>query len=226
MKLILAVTCLLLATMVLVDGRSIVKRRFARQAPPSNSSYPPFTTATSSPSNNNTDPCIMNPCMNGGSCYSSGGYTGCTCPGGWYGQYCEYYWSETTTSSSLNNSTDVCSMNPCMNGGSCIFSGGFPVCLCPNGWHGQYCENHWSETTTWSPTTPSADPCASHPCRNGGSCVPLFTYPGSYLCNCLNGYSGKDCSEMNNNNHNDSSSSLGGIKLNFFLSLLTTVNQK
>jgi hypothetical protein len=36
------------------------------------------------------------------------------------------------------------------------------------------------------------DPCASQPCRNGGTCRPLNA--NSYQCICPPGYSGYDCS--------------------------------
>jgi len=36
------------------------------------------------------------------------------------------------------------------------------------------------------------NPCASQPCRNGGTCQPLNT--NSYQCICPSGYSGYDCS--------------------------------
>ncbi|XP_044266423.1 basement membrane-specific heparan sulfate proteoglycan core protein isoform X17 [Tribolium madens] len=46
-----------------------------------------------------------------------------------------------------------------------------------------------------TPTTPSYNSrrtgCSSNPCKNGGQCYPLS--PMDYNCNCLNGFSGKDC---------------------------------
>lgn len=179
MKLTLIVVCVVVAAVALVDGRSLVKRRYARQAPPATSVFPPpgnVTTAGPPPENNTTTfgpGCMFNPCLNGGSCYSYGNWTGCNCPSGWNGQYCEYY---------------------------------------------------WQGSSTWSPSTISQDSCSSYPCKNGGSCFPLDMFVGTYYCVCQHGFTGYDCSDSDNNNHNNSS--VPGLKLNLFLSLLTVVEQK
>ncbi|XP_060103362.1 protocadherin Fat 4 [Heteronotia binoei] len=132
------------------------------------------------------DPCLQNPCQNGGSCLrkSSVGpklisydsvpviivaneplqpFT-CKCMGGYDGTLCEV-------------DIDECLPSPCHNGGTCQnLVGGFS-CSCPNGFTGMACERDINE-------------CLSSPCKNGALCQ---NFPGSFNCICKTGYTGKIC---------------------------------
>ncbi|XP_064212839.1 basement membrane-specific heparan sulfate proteoglycan core protein [Tribolium castaneum] len=55
---------------------------------------------------------------------------------------------------------------------------------------------HENTPTTSQPYNSRRTGCSSNPCKNGGQCYPLS--PMDYNCNCLSGFSGKDCEiEMN-----------------------------
>lgn len=109
------------------------------------------------------------PCHNGGSCSNTGqgSYT-CKCPPGFTGNDCEIKVSD-------------CSVQPCMNNGSCIDDqhgqGSGYKCQCKYGWVGKHCEN---QTQT----------CASKPCQHGAQCRDSSQ---GFKCECAAGYSGKNC---------------------------------
>ncbi|XP_039607150.1 protocadherin Fat 4 isoform X1 [Polypterus senegalus] len=132
------------------------------------------------------DPCIHNPCHNGGSCkkYLSVGHSPireesmpvivvsnepmppyiCNCMPGYTGTLCEA-------------DIDECLPLPCHNGGTCHnLVGGFS-CSCPDGFTGMACERDINE-------------CLSNPCKNGAHCQ---NFPGGFNCVCKNGYTGKTC---------------------------------
>lgn len=73
-------------------------------------------------------------------------------------------------------SSDVCSPNPCHNGGQCEDLFDLFKCRCPAGWHGQICELR-------------IDACYSNPCLRG-SCV---VDSEGYKCVCESGYIGQRC---------------------------------
>ncbi|KAI0225819.1 hypothetical protein LSAT2_023452 [Lamellibrachia satsuma] len=64
-------------------------------------------------------------------------------------------------------------IGPCKNGGTCWNK----TCCCVQGYEGAICENDVME-------------CLSAPCQNGGACRDDV---GSYMCDCLEGFSGVDC---------------------------------
>ena len=75
---------------------------------------------------------------------------------------------------------DVCTPNPCLNGGVCVSNGygGF-TCQCRPGFSGQRCEDQ--------------DGCASQPCQNRGVCV--SSGGGAYVCQCRTGFEGINCEQ-------------------------------
>ncbi|XP_069565680.1 versican core protein-like [Brachyistius frenatus] len=72
-----------------------------------------------------------------------------------------------------------CTVDICMNGGSCYRSGSISSCSCTLGYTGDRCET-------------DIDECQSNPCRNGGTCVDGLAY---FTCVCLPSYSGLFCEE-------------------------------
>ncbi|CAF1195303.1 unnamed protein product [Didymodactylos carnosus] len=84
--------------------------------------------------------------------------------------------------------TNMCSPNPCLNGGVCInVNPGFR-CQCPTSFTGNRCEAPAGYTGVTCQVRP--DPCASQPCRNGGRCL---TNGNGFLCQCPSGYYGVCC---------------------------------
>ncbi|XP_059613843.1 cubilin homolog [Phlebotomus argentipes] len=73
-----------------------------------------------------------------------------------------------------------CSVNPCLNGGSCRVNATSFVCICPVGTLGPRCEDSM------------ADPCSLQPCANGGTCVNRANGRG-FVCNCTQSYTGTLC---------------------------------
>uniref|UniRef100_A0A3Q3AIL5 Uncharacterized protein n=1 Tax=Kryptolebias marmoratus TaxID=37003 RepID=A0A3Q3AIL5_KRYMA len=99
------------------------------------------------------DPCMHNPCQNGGSCKRQESVPvilvsnhplqpyACSCRPGYAGALCE-------------TDIDECQPSPCHNGGTCHnLVGGFS-CTCPEGFTGIACERDVNE-------------CLSNPCKNG-----------------------------------------------------------
>ncbi|XP_044515688.1 protein crumbs homolog 2 [Gracilinanus agilis] len=70
----------------------------------------------------------------------------------------------------------VCSVEPCLHGGTCQDLFNDFSCSCGAGWEGPRCEV-------------DVDECGSAPCVHG-HCGNL---PGSYRCHCSPGYTGRDC---------------------------------
>ncbi|XP_077567009.1 lactadherin-like isoform X2 [Stigmatopora nigra] len=88
---------------------------------------------------------------------------------------------------------DLCKVNVCSNGGTCVIKGNTPFfCICPDGFTGETC----NETET--------GPCKPNPCKNDGLCAAtghsrrgdVFT---EYVCKCQPGFEGVHCQ----NNVND-----------------------
>ena len=85
-----------------------------------------------------------------------------------------------------------------MNGGLCIqSSSGTVSCFCLNGFSGSRCEiSPFVTTTTTTLTTTTARTCASQPCLNSATCVPL---QNSFICVCPPNFSGVLCEQVKNN---------------------------
>jgi hypothetical protein len=74
------------------------------------------------------NPCITNPCLNGGNCVVSNNQATCSCRQGYSGNLCQI--------------TDRCLTNPCLNGGTCVpanNANGY-ICQCLNNYFGNICE--------------------------------------------------------------------------------------
>ncbi|XP_030222385.1 lactadherin isoform X2 [Gadus morhua] len=82
---------------------------------------------------------------------------------------------------------DYCVVNKCSNGGICVTGSGEPfICICPDGFTGDTC----NETET--------GPCNPNPCTNDGVCVATgHTRRGDvfseYVCECQLGFEGVHC---------------------------------
>ncbi|GFR18023.1 hypothetical protein TNCT_641342 [Trichonephila clavata] len=87
------------------------------------------------------DPCMKNPCKNGGRCTFDTSSYNCVCSHGYVGKTCEI--------------KDPCTENPCKNGGICEISLHSFKCVCRASYSGPTCEE---------------DSCTDNPCLNGGIC--------------------------------------------------------
>ena len=104
-----------------------------------------------------TVPCENNPCLNGGSCSSTGSsqFT-CTCPPEYTGQVC-------------NVTVNPCDSIPCEHGGTCSPGIGLAyTCSCSAGYTGPTC-------------AVDIDECDPNPCMNGSICVDGIA---QYTCQC------------------------------------------
>ncbi|XP_077373711.1 milk fat globule EGF and factor V/VIII domain containing b isoform X4 [Festucalex cinctus] len=88
---------------------------------------------------------------------------------------------------------DLCQVNVCSNGGTCVTRQGAPfICICPDGFTGETCNEA------------EKGPCKPNPCKNDGICAAtghsrrgdVFT---EYVCKCQPGFEGVHCQ----NNVND-----------------------
>jgi hypothetical protein len=114
-----------------------------------------------------TNPCLSNPCQNGGSCINQyNGQCTCQCPQCYSGQYCQVY--------------NPCCNVHCQNGGTPLNTNGMCQCVCPSGYTGQYCQ-----------TKIQTNPCASNPCQNGGVCI--TGYNNQCTCQCPPSFTGQFC---------------------------------
>ncbi|XP_072047293.1 fibropellin-3-like [Amphiura filiformis] len=90
--------------------------------------------------NADVDDCLLEPCLNGGTCEDLAFDYMCTCPLGFTGRNCE-----------TNNR---CSPSPCQQGGTCTEDVNGYYCTCPPRWSGTHCER---------------ERCVGE-CHNGGTC--------------------------------------------------------
>lgn len=121
------------------------------------------------------NPCLLNPCLNGGQCISQGDGFICSCPSTFAGNRCEA------------PANTPCQPNPCLYGGICTPQGNTFVCQCPPNYTGRCCEILAIPTTLFNP-------CAQAACQNGARCVPAGT---SFLCQCPSGFYGARCETRN-----------------------------
>lgn len=114
------------------------------------------------------DPCLPNPCANGGTCTLEPGretqQAVCACATGFTGPRCE-------------TNIDDCTPNPCLNGGTCVDGVASYTCNCAPGFSGPTCATN-------------VDECTPNPCTNGGTCT---DGTASFTCNCLPGFTGLTC---------------------------------
>lgn len=115
------------------------------------------------------------------SCYCIDGYTGINCEVNW----------------------DDCWSNPCLNGGTCNDAVAAYNCSCAEGFVGKFTNafsiifnDHTQIVHLWTINTFSGlnceevfSECLNQPCLNNGTCVDL---DGFFMCQCQEGYSGKD----------------------------------
>ncbi|XP_055842375.1 cubilin homolog isoform X2 [Episyrphus balteatus] len=95
----------------------------------------------------------------------------CTCPLGMIG-------NGVGPSGCRTSGNDLCSPNPCMNGGTCMDNGsGSYQCICQYGFKQPNCQ-------------PLLNPCVMNPCRNGGTCR---AHGSNFTCDCVEGYGGRLC---------------------------------
>uniref|UniRef100_A0A8C5DBV0 Lactadherin-like n=1 Tax=Gouania willdenowi TaxID=441366 RepID=A0A8C5DBV0_GOUWI len=91
------------------------------------------------------------------------------------------------------SAADYCEVNMCSNGGICVTGSGAPfMCICPDGFSGETC----NETET--------GPCHPNPCKNDAICEGMNKSRrgdvfSEYLCKCQQGFDGVHCQ----NNVND-----------------------
>lgn len=114
-----------------------------------------------------------NPCTHGGICIDRVNRYDCNCTGtGWSGLLCE-------------NDINECLQDPeaCGKFGECVNLDGSYTCTCNNTSKcGHFCRLD--------------NPCeVSKPCVHG-VCTPICTEKADYFCECLEEYTGKNCSEL------------------------------
>lgn len=103
------------------------------------------------------------------------------------------------------NDTSSCSLEPCLNGGSCIRQPYGDVCVCQYGFQGDNCENE------------VVSACAPGRCINGGTCI---SQGHGYVCVCGGDFTGKHCQieiHTNLSTHGLRESSSGPSMVSFVL---------
>ncbi|RZF34933.1 hypothetical protein LSTR_LSTR011427 [Laodelphax striatellus] len=110
--------------------------------------------------------CVPKPCLNGGLCNTTRIPPLCQCERGFEGLHCEM-------------NIDDCKDKPCLHNGLCIDKVAAFECLCNGtGYEGMNCEIDKDKSII------------GDPCYGRGTCVNI---PGSYRCDCVQGYCGPHC---------------------------------
>ncbi|XP_033126863.1 fibropellin-1-like isoform X2 [Anneissia japonica] len=161
-----------------------------------------ITESSSSASEPDLGPCVVNPCQNGGDCLvetqgdesvSSAETYRCVCQKGFIGDTCDYTETGPEESSSSSIVTLACLSSPCVFGTCLDEENGSFKCLCTTGYTGILCNMEIN-----------SEPCTPNPCLNGGTCIdwkgdePSFSSDGSsdflsYHCSCPLGFKGENC---------------------------------
>lgn len=84
-------------------------------------------------SHTDVNECLLNPCMNNGTCINTDGSFICRCPPGWTGPTCSEDVNECPMFLCKNGAS-------CQNGAECVNTPGSYKCICPPGWTGTNCE--------------------------------------------------------------------------------------
>ena len=146
--------------------------------------------------------CDPNPCLNGGTCESSGGGVSCQCNVGFQsslfcaniddcasnpcanGGMCldgrnEYscVCRDGFTLPNCELNIDDCELDPCLHSGDCVDGDNDATCSCFSPWIGKFCQIHGGI-------------CMSNPCQNGGVCLDHIS---SLTCQCREEFAGSQC---------------------------------
>lgn len=129
-------------------------------------------------------------CQHGGTCVDRVGSYKCVCPPGKTGNNWNYFaynhvliWKTLMSLSCFITGLicqfdDKCASNPCSGNATCLTSPfGEAICMCSSGWTGPNCDVDVQDCNI-----------EHSPCGNGGTCRDI---PGSYVCDCVPGFSGK-----------------------------------
>lgn len=142
--------------------------------------------------------CDSQPCLNNGTCRESNGtdvFSGlayhCECSEEFFGINCQ----------SFNACHDATQSQRCQNNGTCISAlNETTKCLCASNFTGLFCEIDMtaSSSQTKLPNVIDADPCATTPCLNNGTCIKVSST--NFTCKCSPVWDGdRICSK----NHSD-----------------------
>ncbi|UJR18744.1 hypothetical protein I4U23_005650 [Adineta vaga] len=92
--------------------------------------------------------------------------------------HCHQHWSGSQCDTNM-----IC---PCVQGGKCLSQSSKPFCICPLGRLGETCHGWFN-------------PCKTLQCLNGGICIPFDEREQiKYQCICPDGYSGRNCENIQN----------------------------
>ncbi|XP_050388477.1 delta and Notch-like epidermal growth factor-related receptor isoform X2 [Patella vulgata] len=109
--------------------------------------------------------CVLDLCMNNGSCVGNKTHFQCLCPPGFTGSHCEVNINE-------------CQPKPCIHGVCVDFIDKYQ-CFCLPGYYGGTCNMEY-------------DLCNTSPCKNHGICIMEVD---SYRCHCHPGHTGPNCTK-------------------------------
>uniref|UniRef100_A0A158Q8R8 Neurogenic locus Notch protein n=1 Tax=Elaeophora elaphi TaxID=1147741 RepID=A0A158Q8R8_9BILA len=166
------------------------------------------------------DLCKLSPCLNGGNCTLAKGRYNCHCPVDFIGSRCQAFDTFKCDCPPgfdgilCDVQKDMCKLNPCKNGATCLSKDGNFKCMCANGYKGQLCDEMKDHCSTlpcvhgkcktvsdnflcdcelgWNGEHCDIDvnECMRFPCENDGNCT---NTPGSYQCTCDSYYLGDRC---------------------------------